>query len=477
MRATLLIAVAGIAVAGCSGGGGGARTEQPSLLGAPDAAVVAPAPAAAVAPIVRFPGAPDTPAGRQLSWVLDGLVTRGGTVTTDELAAHFHPRFLAQVPLEQLAVLFVAVGPQLAGATLESVADAAALKAVLRVPTGGIVVSLKVEATTGQIEGLWFEPERKLGPKPTSFVEAESMLATIAPKASVFVAQLDRGRCQPRHAFGTKAPLAIGSAFKLYVLLGLADRILAGRAAWSDDLAVRDDWKSLPSGITQDVPAGTQLPLRELADRMISLSDNTATDHLLHLVGRTAVEAAMRSTKLSAPALQLSTPVMSTRELFALKLGPAAALDAYAEARVAQRRKQLAALPAALPDVAGAVDWTTARRIDRVEWFATGADLCRVMGTLWQRAQKPAAAPLLDVLAKNPGLPLGTATWPYIGFKGGSEPGVLAMAYLLKRVDGAWFVVAITFNAEAGGTVDEGVAVGYVQGVIELLGSPDADRR
>ena len=51
---------------------------------------------------------------------------------------------------------------------------------------------------------------------------------------------------------------------------------------------IRDELDSLPSGTTQDEPPGTGLPVRELALRMIAMSDNTATDHLIDLVGRDA---------------------------------------------------------------------------------------------------------------------------------------------------------------------------------------------
>ena len=44
-------------------------------------------------------------------------------------------------------------------------------------------------------------------------------------------------------------------------------------------------------------------------------------------------------------------------------------------------------------------DWKTARRIDKIEWFASAEDLCRAMAALWTRAQTPQGKPLLDVLA------------------------------------------------------------------------------
>lgn len=296
------------------------------------------------------------------------------------------------------------------------------------------------------------------------------MTAALAPRAQLLVAALDQGACRPLQELAATDELAIGSSFKLYVLLGLVDRILAGKAAWTDELAVRDDWKSLPSGITQNEPPGTRHSLRELAERMISKSDNTAADHLLYTVGRRGVEAALRATRHGRPALD--TPFLSTRELFLLKLAtPAAEIERYLRLPEARRRDYLdRTLAGKAPGIAAATAWKTARRIDKLEWFASAEDLCRVMATLWTRGQDPRAAPLLAVLAKNPGLPIDAKVWPYVGFKGGSEPGVINMTYLLRRDDGKWFVITLGFNAAEGGTLDDDKIFNLAAGIIELAG-------
>ena len=46
---------------------------------------------------------------------------------------------------------------------------------------------------------------------------------------------------------------------------------------------------------------------------------------------------------------------------------------------------------------------------------------------------------MLRALALNPGLPDGARLFSYIGFKGGSEPGVLTLSFLVRRAsDQAW---------------------------------------
>ncbi|HEU4614518.1 MAG TPA: hypothetical protein VFS15_20625, partial [Kofleriaceae bacterium] len=89
--------------------------------------------------------------------------------------------------------------------------------------------------------------------------------------------------------------------------------------------------------------------------------------------------------------------------------------------------------------------------------------------TLHARSRKPKLAPLLDVLSINPGIPIDKAQWPYIGFKGGSEPGVINLTWLLRRADDKWFVVTLTANSDAGGTVPEDKLLGVATGALELL--------
>jgi hypothetical protein len=75
------------------------------------------------------------------------------------------------------------------------------------------------------------------------------------------------------------------------------------------------------------------------------------------------------------------------------------------------------------------------------------------------------------MLSKNPGPALDKAVWTYVGYKGGSEPGVLNTTYLLRRSDDRWFVVTAGFNAAEGTALDDRQLLTVISGVIELLGS------
>ncbi len=459
-----LFVLAGLLIASVSACGGAPAPTPP-------AAVPAAAPAKPAAPAkATFPGAPVSPAGDQLAWVLDAIVHRKGKLERAELEQHFHARFLAEVPVAKAQEIFGQLGAQLAALKLVDVQGTGdALVAHAAAGDIKLTISLDLDATTQKIAGLVLRRDGGGAMVLQSFGDALRAAGTLAPKAQLLVASLDRGACKPLHELGGTDQLAIGSTFKLYVLLGLVDRILAGKAAWTDELAVRDAWKSLPSGVTQNEPPGTKHPLQQYAERMISISDNTAADHLLYSLGRRTIETAVRSTGHTQPAR--NQPFLSTRELFVLKLGAPAELTRYLTLPEARRRdyldRTLAGKAPAL-DLAGA--WKTARQIDKLEWFASAEDLCRLMGTLWTRAQQPKGAPLLGVLAKNPGLPIDAKVWPYVGFKGGSEPGVINMTYLLKRSDDQWFVVTLGFNADEGAALEDEKIYSLAVAVIDLLG-------
>src|SRR4051794_30272496 len=148
--------------------------------------------------------------------------------------------------------------------------------------------------------------------------------------------------------------------------------------------------------------------------------------------------------------------------MFQLKLDdwPAPA-DAYTAADVGGRRAQLADLAAApLPSLDQAVSWTTARAIDGIAWFASASGLCRVYQSLAWLGALPGGHRVGDALSlRDPGLGLDPAGWSTVWFKGGSEPGVLDLAFRAVDRRGRAVVVAVSLS-DPGGAVDEATVAG-----------------
>ena len=119
-------------------------------------------------------------------------------------------------------------------------------------------------------------------------------------------------------------------------------------------------------------------------------------------------------------------------------------------------------------DSAQAAKWTAPRFINTIEWFASPADLARAIGLLVAQSRRPGLGPVSQILAINPGIPFDPATWPYVAYKGGSEPGVISTTWYLRRSDGRAFVLSIVLNDPHGG-ISTSAEVSVAQAAANLL--------
>jgi beta-lactamase class A len=457
--AGLTVLTAFTLLAGC---GAGSPSQRPSATAASTSQQASP-------PMPIGPGAsfPATPAGRQLAWVI-GHMNSGSVPNNAALAQHFSAAFLAQVPAGQLVTALkqvAAAGPLRYGSQLGP-ATATALVARLDGAQGATLkTTISVESSAAHlISGLLFQPYSAT-PKPTSWPTVDTALQSLAGQATMVAMEV--GSSSPLHGLQPDRVGAIGSAFKLYVLGALGRAIARGTASWNEQLAIRTGWKSLPSGDLRKARAGVRYPLHYFAQQMIAVSDNTAADHLLRRLGRSAVEAALVPLGLREP--QRDTPFLSTREMFALKLSAAPSLRAaYIAGGPTQRLRLLARVDALPVSLAQASRWTTPREISSIEWFASPGDLARAMVALQTLSRRPGLTPLRAILARNPGIEFDRKTWRYVAFKGGSEPGVLSFTWLLERADGHSFVLSIVLNDSTRG-IDTAAAVTVAQGAVDLL--------
>lgn len=292
-----------------------------------------------------------------------------------------------------------------------------------------------------RIAGLLIEANT---PRADSMAAILAALKSLPGRVSFATARLGESGPELLHGDAPDQALAIGSAFKLFILAELSRQVRDGERAWSD--TIRLDRRSLPSGMLQDWPLGSPVTLHSLAALMTSISDNSATDVLLHALGRERVEALLPRLGLADPAR--NRPFLSTYEAFALKYGAdRTLLDAFARADPAAKRAmlaRLAALPAATIDPARAGGRPAG--IATAEWFASASDLVRTMD--WLR--RNGGEETLRILSIAPGVaPAIAGRFTYIGYKGGSEPGVLNMTFLVRTRGGSWLVVTGSWNDEA----------------------------
>lgn len=423
------------------------------------------------------PATPYSPAGLQLQWVVG--VINGDVPMPDEaeIATRFNAEFLAQVPAGQLIGLFQQLHDQSAPVTIDGVGGIPTDLAldVLATDRSGMqfVISIVVEeAEPHLIVGLLFQPYDAATPSIAPLADwsdLESTLAAAGPNYAVYAAEvLPDGSSEEIHQSASNPVLAIGSAFKLYVLGALAAAIKAGDATWDSTVEVTEDIKSLPSGVTQNELDGKELPVLELATRMISISDNTATDMLIQHLGRSACEAQLTALGNSDP--ERTMPMLKTREMFILKLGDHMELATkFAAGDVKTRRRVLEEIAGnPLPGGSRIAAWTAPILIDEIEWFATMPDLTKAINDLWALGEQTGLSQIRDVLSQNPGVPLDSDVWTRAAFKGGSEPGVLALVWRLERRDGRVFLFACGVN-NGSEVIDEATVINAAAGAFSLL--------
>jgi beta-lactamase class A len=328
-------------------------------------------------------------------------------------AEWFAPAFLQQVPLAQVEAILQQLLTSLG--RYEGVEpDGPNFR--VNFERGVVPTQISLD-TEGRIQGLFFRPAQpKVALTPAQLREE---FRKLPGQVSVLVLEGNRERLN----LEADRVLAVGSSFKLAVLEALRQQIEAGRRRWGDSVPLRPEWKSLPSGTLQNLPDGTPLSLEQYATQMISISDNTATDALINIVGRAEVEKI-------APR---NRPFLTTREAFVLKNPQNREwLERY-RANPAGRAAllpQLARLP--LPDASVFAGGPVA--ID-VEWFFSTRELCALMS----RVQS------LPLMSLNPGL-ANPADWQRVAYKGGSEPGVLNLTTWLTARDGKQYCVSATWN-------------------------------
>jgi Beta-lactamase enzyme family/ORF 12 gene product N-terminal len=384
---------------------------------------------------------PDTPAGAQLRWLIGALARL--PLPDAQVRAHFDAAFLAQVSPPVLNQALEAV----VSVKLLSIQVSELSTLVASASTGGAVQQAQVWLTVDRrdlISGLRISPA-STAPTPATWAGVDTALRSAAPQVRLLVANVSNGSCQPVHSIDPASAAPLGSAFKLYVLEALGNAVASGKVRWNQPLSVTAQLKSLPPGELQNEPDGTQISVLDTAAKMISISDNTAADMLINLLGRAAVEAALTTTGMASPALD--RPFLTTREIFILKLDQWPTLaKRYIAANEPNRRALLASSVdrAPLPAVAAAGAWTTPRNINSLEYFASASDICRAYTSLAALARRPGLSPIGQVLSLNDdGLQLDPGQWKATWFKGGSEPGVLTLAYLATTRTGQSYVVTV----------------------------------
>jgi beta-lactamase class A len=303
-------------------------------------------------------------------------------------------------------------------------------------------------------------------PAINSWQDIDAALGRTGARYSYQVSKVNDGNCEKVAGTNTGESLPLASIFKTYVLFAVEDAVLAGTLRWNDPLTITSEAKKLGSSGFDKLPAGSQITVRQAAGKMISTSDNMATDLLIERLGTPAIEQALIRAGHHDPASM--TPFPTMRELFSVGWGNPDVREQWKNATPADRA-ELLKQASARPYEPDPLRTHAPGSAYGAEWYGSAEDICRVHARLQHNAVGP-AAPVRAIMAEIPGIDLDRTQWPYIGAKAGNLPGDLTFSwYAVDRTGQAW-VVSFQLNwpryhsPNAGGWV-----MSIIKGVFAML--------
>ena len=108
--------------------------------------------------------------------------------------------------------------------------------------------------------------------------QIQGKVRTFPGAVSIYAKNLDTGAVYSLRGDG---PVRTASTIKLALMVEAFAAVAEGRAKWSETLVLRDSDKVSGSGVVRELSDGVWLPLRDLVNLMIVVSDNTATNLLI----------------------------------------------------------------------------------------------------------------------------------------------------------------------------------------------------
>ncbi|PRV98654.1 beta-lactamase enzyme family protein [Acinetobacter sp. AR_0276] len=348
---------------------------------------------------------------------IDTLSSKLSSIFADKPieASLFSSQFLGQVSITQIQKIVDDLKVSLG--TLKSI-NVSNGSGTIDFEKGELPVSISLDQQ-GQISTLWFSaPHFKI----VSLDETVKGLHENAVGKTSLLVVVDN---KPVIVENDKTPMAVGSTFKLLVLKAYEDAIKKGELKRETIVSLKEKNRSLPTGVLQNLPAGTPVNLELLAQLMIQISDNTATDSLIEVLKKPRIEA------LSPR----NSPMLTTRELFQLIDSSNEQLRNKFKTGTKSARlevlSELDKLP--LPSVSSigkSATWQDA------EWYMSANEICPLLESV-QNA--PALNSSLNPLFKN-------LNWQKIGFKGGSEYGVINFSVIGNTQKGHKVCAVFTAN-------------------------------
>ena len=126
--------------------------------------------------------------------------------------------------------------------------------------------------------------------QPTLEARMKAAIAEVQGTVSLYAKNLDTGE-----SFGVRQDERVrtASTIKLPIMAAVFEAVAQGKARWTDVLPLTGPKKVSGSGVVRELSNGLRLPIRDLVNLMIVVSDNTATNMLLERFPGDGVNAMM----------------------------------------------------------------------------------------------------------------------------------------------------------------------------------------
>lgn len=224
----------------------------------------------------RVTYADDSP--KNVGILCDRLLVSNSTFSDADYSNYFSKEFRDKLPLDQLLAFFSDLHSTVGQCTSYQVSSLAPNKFMVTMTTDQnfeVTLLLVVDPSTGVFTGLLLNGANDPTIRIQNWGDVGAAFQRLDPAGKLSATLMTEDRRVVLNQ-GSNGIFAIGSTFKLYILGALQKSIAKGQHSWSEMLAIKDEWKSLPSGTMQNLPVGTKVSLLDYATNMISISDNSS---------------------------------------------------------------------------------------------------------------------------------------------------------------------------------------------------------
>jgi Beta-lactamase enzyme family len=404
------------------------------------------------------------PASTQLTWLLSELAA-GETTTPAEVNAHFSPGWLSQISVTDTINFINSVRTSFPNAQVIDVISVTPMRITALIDTPGSPAPHGFLNFGTQYQGAGlidlfgnqsFTSVQYLEDTTLTLAQAVSKFTTLAAQTGIFVGRINSAnQCVSMQSTNQNSLFNTASIFKTWVLGGVARGVQYEQLASGNSVTL-DGTKNVAGSVITSAPNGTVFNVGDLSTMMMGNSDNTATDIMHTLAGRSVVDQIFTDFNMAQPTVM--TPLLGISEQFHFIYNVTVPnRNAYLSGTEAfqQNFLQTDLIPRGRFTGGTLVDNAL---LNTATWKATPVDVCNAMAALRRFPQKSTSLALIDrAFGSQAAQPFVRNQWNRVWYKGGSLAStannfhVLTHAWLLEDQGRDPYVLVAMANDTAGG--------------------------